>query len=84
MKVKELIEKLKMEDPDRLVVCQRDPEGNGHSPLENWWAGAYRAETSWSGDAGLETLTDEARKAGYSEEDVIEDGVPALFLVPRN
>ena len=82
MTVKKLIEKLQMEDPDRLVVCQKDPEGNGYSPLEDWWTGAYRAETTWSGEAGLETLTDENREAGYSEEDVIADGVPALFLVP--
>jgi hypothetical protein len=84
MTVKELIEKLQAEDPDRLVICQKDPEGNGYSPLEDWWSGAYRADSTWSGEAGMESLTDEDRLRGYSEEDVIEDGVPALFLVPVN
>lgn len=84
MTVKKLIEKLQMEDPNRLVVCQRDPEGNKFSPLEDWWTGAYRARTTWGGEAGLETLTDEDRLAGCDEEDVIKDGVPALFLVPSN
>ena len=41
MTVKELIEGLQSEDPDRLVICQKDPEGNGYSPLANWWTGAY-------------------------------------------
>lgn len=84
MTVKELIEKLQAEDPDRLVICQKDPEGNGFSPLEEWWTGAYRADTTWSGDAGSEVLTDVLREQGYMEEDVITDGVPALMLVPVN
>lgn len=84
MTVKELIEKLQTEDPDRLVICQKDPEGNGFSPLEDWWTGAYRADTTWSGDAGSEVLTDELLEQGYTEEDIITDGVPALMLVPVN
>lgn len=83
MTVKELIERLQQEDPERLVVIQKDAEGNAPSPLEGWWPGAYRAETTWSGEAGLDKLTAQDRKEGYSEEDVIEDGVPALFLLPR-
>lgn len=27
---------------------------------------------------------DADREAGYTDEDVIQDGVPALFLVPTN
>jgi len=46
MTVKELIEQLKKEDPDRLVIMAKDPEGNGYSPLSDFWSGAYRAETT--------------------------------------
>jgi hypothetical protein len=84
MKVKELIEKLKAEDPNAEVICQKDPEGNGYSPLSDWWQGAYRADSTWSGEAGLEALTDDDRREGYTEEDVIEDGVRAIFLTPVN
>lgn len=84
MTVKELIQELQKENPNRLVVCQKDPEGNGYSPLSSWWTGDYRAETEWYGEAGLEKLTPEDLKAGFTEEDIIFDGVPALFLVPVN
>lgn len=84
MTVKDLIELLQQEDPARLVISQKDAEGNHHSPLSMLWTGAYLAETTWYGEAGLEALTDEDRKAGYTDEDVIKDGVPALFLVPIN
>lgn len=84
MKVKKLIELLQKEDPNRIVICQKDPEGNGFSPLSDIWNGAYRAETTWYGEAGLEKFTEEDRKMGYTEEDILEDGKPALFLVPVN
>lgn len=84
MTVKELIEKLQKEDPDRVVIVQRDIEGNGYSPLTDWWTGAYRAETSWYGEAGLEKLTHADKKQGYTEDDILDDGVPALFFCPVN
>lgn len=84
MTVKNLIELLKQEDPDRLVICQRDPEGNGHSPLYSMWTGAYKANNGWSGDVGFESLSESDIVKGCSEEDVITDGVPALMLVPIN
>ena len=31
MKVKELIEELKKEDPEKDIILQKDPEGNGYS-----------------------------------------------------
>jgi len=82
MTVKELIEKLQQEDPNRLVVCQKDAEGNGYSPLDTCWTGAYRARSRGMLRAGLEKLTDANRKAGFTKEDVIRGGVPALFLMP--
>ena len=84
MTVKELIEKLQAEDPDRLVVMQKDGSGNGYSPLSDWWPGAYEATTTRYGEAGEEALTPELEAKGYGEEDVLENGVPALFLCPVN
>jgi hypothetical protein len=84
MTVKELIQTLQeVENQDRLVVCQSDPEGNEFSPLADLWEGAYKAETDWYGEAGMEKLTQQDIEDGYSEEDVL-DGVPAIMLVPTN
>jgi hypothetical protein len=84
MTVKELIAVLSKQDPARLVVLSRDAEGNGYSPLRGMSTGAYVADCPWSGEVGLEELTDGDRHAGYSEEDVKEDGVPCLVLSPAN
>lgn len=83
MTVRELIEFLQTEDPRRLVIIAKDAEGNGHSPLSSYWTGAYAADSTWSGEVGLEELTKEDKEAGYSEEDIIK-GVPALILAPTN
>lgn len=82
MKVRELIEQLQKIDPEREVIMAGDAEGNSYTPLSSLWEGAYRAEMPWFGQVGLESLTDEDREAGYGEEDVIEDGVPAVILCP--
>lgn len=84
MTVKELIAKLEKEDPDRLVLVQKDGEGNGYSPLYQVTTGAYRADSTWSGEYGIEKLTEELKARGFTEEDVYEGGVPALALVPTN
>ena len=84
MKVKELIEQLQECAPDAEVVMAKDGEGNNYSPLAGYWEGMYRAESTWHGDVGLAELDEELREAGYSEEDVIEDGVPAVILSPTN
>jgi hypothetical protein len=84
MTVKELIDALSKEDPSRIVVMSRDSEGNGYSPLADWWAGAYAAETSYSGEVGIEKLDETAKLAGYGEEDVIAGGTPAIILRPVN
>jgi hypothetical protein len=80
--VKELIDLLSKYDPNRIVVMAKDSEGNGYSPLHGCQTGAYRAETTWYGDVGLEP--GEEIPKGYGEEDVIHDGVPALILTPVN
>ena len=82
MNVKELIIILSKENPKRIVVMARDAEGNGYSPLSNCWTGAYRAETTWYGDVGLEPGSEIPK--GYSDDDVLHGGVPALILSPVN
>lgn len=84
MTVKELIEALSKEDPNRIVVMSRDAEGNGCSPLADWWSGAYRADTSYSGEVGLEKLDETSKLAWHSEEDVVVGGRPAIILCPVN
>jgi hypothetical protein len=83
MTVKELIELLSKENPERIVVMAKDAEGNGYSPLSSFWVGAYKAETTWYGSVGFESMTPELRQQGYSDEDVC-DGQPAIILSPVN
>lgn len=84
MKVHELIALLQKQDPNREVILARDAEGNGYSPLdEDLSTGAYRPETKWSGEVGLEALTEELEAGGYTDEDIVE-GIPALILHPLN
>ena len=83
MTVKELIKTLQEEDPDRIVIVQKDSEGNGYSPLYSIWTGSYMKENTYSGHVGLEKLNDDDIKSGYTEEDLV-DGSPALILCPTN
>lgn len=83
MRIKDLIEVLQQEDPERIVICQKDAEGNSYSPLYQISTGAYKATTTWYGEAGLDVLTDELRNKGFTDLDIV-DGVPAIFLVPVN
>ena len=83
MTVSELIARLNLIDGDRQVIMQSDAEGNNYSPLSDFWLGAYAADTTWFGEAGLEELTAEDIEQGYTDDDVI-DGQPAVFLTPVN
>lgn len=52
MKVKELIEKLKLEDENAEVILSADEEGNYYSPLEGtlgFGKGYYIPNNTWSG-----------------------------------
>lgn len=52
MKVKELIEKLKLEDENAEVIISADEEGNYYSPLEGtlgFGKGYYIPNNTWSG-----------------------------------
>lgn len=84
MTVKELIAKLQQVEPDRIVILQKDSEGNGYSPLSGIDDNAvYQPETTWRGEVKMQELTDELRRQGYSEEDT-GDGQPCLVLYPVN
>lgn len=78
MKVHELIHILNELDPQATVVLLKDEEGNGFYECQ------YVELCAWDGDEtiGLSELTGEDIENGYTEEDVIEDGVEAVVLWP--
>jgi hypothetical protein len=89
MTVRELIAILSDMDPDRVVIMQKDADGNGYSPLRDEGVhddSVYIAETTWHGEVKYAELTPELESCGYSEEDCAEpgDGVPCVVLVPIN
>ena len=62
MKVKELKKLLEEVDDNRIIILQKDGEGNGFSPLEGLDDEvAYRAECTWSGDIGYQKMTPELK-----------------------
>lgn len=77
MKVKDLIEELKKLDQERIVVLAIDEEGNSFHELVDVATAMYS-----DGDTGLEELTPELKKKGYTEEDVMSDGQKAVVLWP--
>ena len=84
MTVKELVELLKDEDPNRIIILQKDSEGSGFSPCAGIDTGVYVPNSTWSGEVYLEELTPELEEKGFGEEDVAEDGIKALILWPTN
>ena len=85
MTVKELIKELQeVKNQDRIVIMQKDGEGNGYSPLYDTSTDAYVADSTWSGEVYIEELTEELRKQGFTEADMSDDGKPALILGPVN
>lgn len=82
MTVGELRELLKNVDDNRIVILASDSEGNYFSPLADVSDGmCYLQTTTWSGDIGLETLTESDIDAGYTEDDLVA-GDAALVLYP--
>jgi hypothetical protein len=87
MTVRELSTILASMDPDRVVILQKDGEGNGYSPLAAKGVhddSVYIAETTWRGEVKYAQLTAELEASGYGEEDCAEpgEGVPCVVLVP--
>lgn len=85
MTVQELIDELQaIEDKTRIVILQKDAEGNGYSPLRGADDNAvYAAETTWHGEVRYQRLTAELRQYGYDDDDV-GDGAPCVVLYPIN
>lgn len=83
MKVKELIKLLNKVDPERIVILSKDGEGNGFSPLLDLEEKSYLADSTWSGEIGIEKLTPELIAEGYTNEDVGK-GEKALVFWPVN
>jgi hypothetical protein len=84
MTVKELIEQLQQCDPDDLVVMSKDSEGNGFSKLSDIAFGNDRYSGGYSGEIGLDHLTEELEQRGYTEDDVMSDGEKCIVLWPLN
>lgn len=86
MTVAELIAELIKMDPTRIVVLQKDAEGNGYSPL----AGAndnaaYEQETKWFGQVKRQRLSAEDKERGYTKADICgKDAIPCVVLWPVN
>lgn len=81
MIVKELIDILKECDPNSIVLVSEDPEGNGYMEasgvsIDMVCTGTYRFEI------GYKRLTSELAAAGYSEEDILEDGKDCVIIWP--
>lgn len=73
MKIKELIEKLKLEDEDAEVILSADEEGNYYSPLEGtlgFGRGYYIPENTWSGQFLNQIYIDDKNEL---EEEIYED-----------
>ncbi len=81
MKVKELIEILNECNPESLVVLSRDEEGNGYEEARAVNSDEYNYDPEQQ-EIGLKKLTPELKKLGYSEEDLMEEGVEAVIIWP--
>ena len=84
MKVKELIKLLSKEDPNAIVVCQSDSEGNNYSPLSCIESDGYVPDTTWSGERVIRELTEQLKRDGITEDEVDPDSAKAIFLIPVN
>ena len=83
IRVKTLLEKLEKLDPETPLFIQKDPEGNGYSPLR----GIDEVKCTYikNGFFGGEILTSEDIRSyleeGYNEKE-FHDGVSCYILFP--
>ncbi len=75
MTVKQLIAKLQNMEGGRIVVLQKDGEGNGYSPLVDLGHAIYRADSTWSGEI-VDITSDDYEKQANDRK--------AVVLVPVN
>lgn len=74
--VKELIELLEKENPDRIVVMSIDGKGNQFSPLSDHTLGLYEPDHT--------SMTRRILPVGEINEDDGGPGTPAIVLWPSN
>jgi hypothetical protein len=88
LKVKELIEKLKLEDEDAKVILSADEEGNYYSPLEGtlgFGKGYYIPNNTWSGEfLNQEYINDENELEGEIYENNKDIAQKCIVLFPIN
>ena len=88
MKVKELIEKMKLEDEDAEVILSADEEGNYYSPLEGtlgFGKGYYIPNNTWSGEfLNQEYINDENELEGEIYENNKDIAQKCIILFPIN
>lgn len=88
MKVKELIEKLKLEDEDAEVILSADEEGNYYSPLEEtlgFGKGYYIPNNTWSGEfLNQQYINDENELEGEIYENNKDIAQKCIVLFPIN
>lgn len=78
MKVKDLIQQLQSENPEAIVIIQKDSEGNSYSPLEGSESGVYIPESTWAGEVySYGELEDEGMELD-------EEKMDAVILWPVN
>lgn len=87
MKVKELIEKLKLEDGNAEVILSADEEGNYYSPLETlgFGNGYYIPNNTWSGQfLNQEYINDKNELEGEIYENNKDIAQKCIVLFPIN
>lgn len=88
MKVKELIEKLKLEDENAEVILSADEEGNYYSPLEGtlgFGKGYYIPNNTWSGQfLNQEYINDKNELEGEIYENNKDIAQKCIVLFPIN
>ncbi len=83
--VREMIEILKDLDSDTIIIMTSNDMANIYAPLVGIDPNCiYIPHGQYSGEVKLATLSDEDRKAGFTEDDVHTgaDGKKAIVLVP--
>ena len=87
MKVKELIEKLKLEDENAEVILSADEEGNYYSPFETlgFGNGYYIPNNTWSGQfLNQEYINDKNELEGEIYENNKDIAQKCIVLFPIN
>lgn len=85
MLVRDLITKLKLENPDSEVILQKDSEGNGYSPLADVDGQAiYVPDSSWSGEVYSTEWSADDMMMGEEEWEKLKQQPHCVVLSPIN